>query len=82
MKKTPHPQDILDKSRQVTLQFKTKAERNEWMRWYRRAGSGHFWSLLSQYGPRWYKTKVGLKWRRVAEDKLKNWPKDNERFVE
>jgi hypothetical protein len=77
-----HPQEINDPKRQVTIQFKTVKEAREFKKWYARSGSGHFWSLLSQYGPKWYKTKIGLKWRHVAEDRLKNWPKDNERFVE
>lgn len=75
-----HPQDVLDKTRQVTLQFKTKAERDEWKRWYRRDGSRHFWGWLAHVGPK--RTKKDLYWRKVAEDKVTNWPKDNESFVE
>jgi len=67
--------------RRVTLEFKTKAERDEWMKWYVRDGSNNFWGWLATFGPRWWKTKIGLKWRKVAEDRLNNWPHDNERFV-
>ncbi len=80
--KTKHPQEICDRKRQVTIQFKTVEEKKMFMKWYAGAGSSHFWGLLASYGPKWWKTKSGLKWRKVAEDRLKNWPKDNERFVE
>ena len=82
MKKKPEPQEVLDKKRQATLQFMTVAERDEWINWYRRDGTQHFWGWLATFGPRWYKTKIGLKWRKVAKDRLKYWPDRNERFVE
>lgn len=69
------------KDRQVTLEFKTKAERDEWMKWYARDGANNFWGWIATFGPNWHKTKIGLKWRKVAENRLKNWPNDNERFV-
>ncbi len=69
-------------NKRITLEFKTNAERDEWVKWYCKDGSNHFWGWLASYGPRWWETKIGLKWRKVAEDKLKNWPKNNERFVE
>lgn len=82
MKKKLHPQDIDDPKRQVTLQFMTVAEKEEFIKWYARYGSNHFLEVLAQYGPKWYKTKIGLKWRKVAEDRLKYWPKNNERLIE
>jgi hypothetical protein len=68
-------------NRQITLEFKTKQERDVWVKWYCRQGSNNFWGWLSTFGPKWWKTKIGLKWRKVAEARLKNWPKDNEKFI-
>jgi hypothetical protein len=76
-----HPQSINDPKRQVTLQFMTVAEKNEFIRWYSRSGSNHFWCVLASYGPKWYKTKIGLKWRKVAEERIDKWPLNNERWV-
>lgn len=81
MKKTPHPQSVIDKKRQVTLQFMTVAERNLFERWYRKWGCRHFAGHMMTYGPKWYKTPIGLHWRKVSEDRLKHWPKNNEVFV-
>ena len=76
------PQEVLDRKRQVTLQFVTVAEAKLWKRWYANAGHKHFSCLMMQYGPRWWKTKAGLHWRKASESKIKNWPHENERFVE
>ena len=67
--------------RRVTLEFKTKALRDEWMKWYARDGTTFFWSSLLTYGPRWYKTKVGLYWRKIAEHRIKHWEEYTEKFV-
>lgn len=75
------PQEINDPERQVTLQFFTVAEKKLWMQWYRRSGCRHFSCMMMQYGPRWWKTKKGLYWRKQSESKLENWPWENERFV-
>lgn len=71
----------MNRKNQVTLEFKTKAERDLWAKWYARQGANQFFGLMASYGPNWSKTKTGLKWRRYAEKKLKNWPADNEKFV-
>lgn len=82
MNKKLKPQSVLDRKRQATIQFYTKAERDMWMRWYYRSGHKHFSCHMMQYGPKWWKTKIGLKWRKAAEDRMKYWPDRNERFVE
>jgi len=69
------------KNRRITLEFITKAERDMWVRWYYGAGHKHFACHMMQYGPKWYKTKAGLHWRKVAEARLENWPHNNEKFV-
>ncbi len=82
--KKKHPQEVLDEKRQVTLQFSTVEEKDVWVKWYSTDGANYFWSWLATprwLSKRWWKTKKGLYWRKVAEDKLDNWPKDNERFV-
>ncbi len=71
----------MNEDRRVTLEFKTKAERDLWVKWYARSGAVHFHTLMLSYGKNWWKTKAGLKWRKYAKEKLDNWPKDNERFV-
>ncbi len=76
-----HPQSVLDPNRQATLQFLTKAERDLWEEWYRHSGCSHFSCFMMQCGPKWWKTKKGLHWRKVAEDRLDNWPFNNEVFV-
>jgi hypothetical protein len=59
--KNKHPQQILDKKRQVTIQFVTVAEAKLWKKWYARSGHRHFSSLMMRYGPKWWETKPGLK---------------------
>ena len=81
MKKKPHPQEVFDRKRQATLQFMTAAEKKIWEEWYRGDGGTYFSHHLMGCGHNWWKTKKGLKWRRVAEERLKHWPKNNERFV-
>ena len=68
-------------NRRVTLEFKTKELRDEWKKWYRRDGSNYFWGSLLTHGPKWYKTKAGLRWREIAEERMTNWDRDTERFV-
>lgn len=60
------------KQKQVTLQFATLDERNEFIRWYSGAGSTHFFCHLCNKGG---------KYRRIAELKEKHFPKRQEKWV-
>ena len=68
-------------NKQITLEFETTAERDLWVKWYCRNGSNNFWGYMAGCGPKWWKTKSGLKWRKVAERRVDEWPKHNEKFV-